>query len=357
MLKEMHEQPDRIRDLIAARFDLVHGRVRLDELSISATDLAQIDRVDFVACGTALIAAQYGARVVEAMAGVPARAVAASEYDAKPDLLGRRVLVVALTQSGETADTLEALAIAQAGNARTVGVVNVRSSRVGRTVEGFVDIHAGPEYSVASTKAYTGMLLSVLALALRLAEARGRAADRLTALAPALHALPSAMERALASADAVREVAREVHRAEHMLYLGRGPDHATALEGALKMKELSYIHAEGYAAGEMKHGPIALVSWDVPTVAVIGSGTHRLRMLASVREVRARDGLVVAVANEDDAEAKKVANAVLSVPATDPWLGPILNVLPLQRLAYEVAHRRGCDIDQPRNLAKSVTVQ
>jgi glucosamine--fructose-6-phosphate aminotransferase (isomerizing) len=174
---------------------------------------------------------------------------------------------------------------------------------------------------------------------------------------PGLRALPDAMQRALASVDPVREAAREVHRAEHMLYLGRGPDHATAIEGALKMKEISYIHAEGYAAGEMKHGPIALVSWDVPTVAVIGSGEHRTKMLANVREVKARDGLVVSVAAEGDADAAKVSDLRLPVPAVEPWLGPLVHVLPLQLLAYEVAKRRGCDIDQPRNLAKSVTVQ
>ena len=174
---------------------------------------------------------------------------------------------------------------------------------------------------------------------------------------PALAGLPDAVERALASLPAVREVAREVHRAQNMLYLGRGPDHATALEGALKMKEISYIHAEGYAAGEMKHGPIALVSWDVPTIAVIGQGETRARMLSSVREVKARDGLVIGIASEGDAEAPKVVDSVITVPAVNAWLAPLVHVVPLQLLAYEVAKRRGCDIDQPRNLAKSVTVQ
>jgi glucosamine--fructose-6-phosphate aminotransferase (isomerizing) len=356
MLKEIHEQPDRARDLVAARLDPDRGRVRLDELGISDADLARLVRVDLLGCGTASYAATYGARAIEALAGVPARAVVASEYDPPDEVLGRDVLALAVTQSGETADTLAALEVATRGRARTVGVVNVRQSRTARAVEGLVDIHAGPEVSVASTKVYTGMLLSLLLVALKIAEARGRG-DVARALLPGLRALPDAMERALASAAPVREVAREVHRAEHMLYLGRGPDHPTALEGALKMKEISYVHAEGYAAGEMKHGPIALVSWDVPTVAVLGVGEHRARMLGSVREVKARDGLVIAVAAEDDADARKVSDHVLPVPATDPWLGPLVNVLPLQLLAYEVAKRRGCDIDQPRNLAKSVTVQ
>ncbi len=357
MLKEIHEQPERLHGLVAARFDPVHGRTRLDELSISDADLAGIERVDLVACGTASIAALYGARAIEAFAGVPARMVPASEYDPSPAVLGRRVLVVAVSQSGETADMLGALDVATKGGARTVGVLNVRASPIARAVEGLVDLHAGREVSVASTKAYTAMLLSLLALAMRIAEARRRGPSPVERMLPALRALPGLVERTLGVADAVREVAREIHRAEHMLYLGRGPDHATALEGALKMKEISYIHAEGYAAGEMKHGPIALISAEVPTVAVLGYGEHRTRMLGSVREVKARDGLVVGIATEGDADAAKVVDRVLRVPATDPWLAPILHVVPLQLLAYEVAKRRGCDIDQPRNLAKSVTVQ
>ena len=306
---------------------------------------------------TASIAALYGARAIEAFAGVPARMVPASEYDAGAAVLGRNVLVVAVSQSGETADVLGALDVAARGGARTIGVLNVRASRIARSVEGLVDLHAGPDVSVASTKAYTAMLLSLLALAFKLAEARRRGPSPVERLLPALRALPGLVERTLADGAAVREIAREVHRAEHMLYLGRGPDHATALEGALKMKELSYIHAEGYAAGEMKHGPIALISSEVPTVAIVGYGEHRTRMLGSVREVKARDGLVVAIAAADDGDAAKVADRVLRVPTTDPWLAPLLHAVPLQLLAYEVAKRRGCDIDQPRNLAKSVTVQ
>jgi glucosamine--fructose-6-phosphate aminotransferase (isomerizing) len=299
----------------------------------------------------------YAARAFEALAGVAARMVPASEFEARPELLGPTRLVVAVSQSGETADTHAAVEAAGRAGARTVGVLNVRASRIARSVGGFVDIHAGPEICVASTKVYTGMLLSLLLLALRVAEARGRGRDVLDRMRPALHDLPDAVRRAIGGAEHVREVAREVHRAQNRLYIGRGPDHATAVEGAMKMKEISYIHAEGYAAGELKHGPIALVSWDVPTIAVLGQGEHRTRMLASVREVKARDGLVIAVAQEGDADAAKVADLILPVPAIDPWLAPIVNVVPLQLLAYEVARRRGCDIDQPRNLAKSVTVQ
>lgn len=357
MLKEIHEQPDRLADLVAARIDPVRGRVRIDELALSDAELAAVERVDLVGCGTASFAALYGARAFEALAGVPARAVVGSEFEASAELLGPRRLVVAVSQSGETADTHAAVEAARSCGARTVGVLNVPNSRIARSVDGFVGIHAGPEIGVASTKVYTGMLLSLLLLALRVAEARGRGRGVLDALRPALDGLPGAMARAVSGADAVKEVAREVHRAHSMLYIGRGADHATALEGAMKMKEISYIHAEGYAAGELKHGPIALVSWDVPTVAVLGQGEARTKMLASVREVRARDGLVFAVAAEGDTDAPKVADQVLRVPATHPWLAPLLHVVPLQLLAYDVARRRGCDVDQPRNLAKSVTVQ
>jgi glutamine---fructose-6-phosphate transaminase (isomerizing) len=357
MLKEIHEQPERLADAVSARVDAVHRRVRLDELSLSDADLAAVEYVDVIGCGTASYAAMYGARAIESIAGVPARMVPASEYEAAAASLGRRRLVVALSQSGETADTHAAVEAAARAGARTIGVLNARGSRIAKSVEGFVDIHAGKEVSVASTKVYTGMLLSMLLVAVRLAEARGRGDGVLARLLPDLLRLPDAVREALAGVDAVREVAREVHRAQSMLYLGRGPDHATAVEGAMKMKETSYVHAEGYAAGEMKHGPIALVSWDVPTVAVLGHGEHRTRMLATVREVKARDGLVIAVAANGDADARKVADLVLPVPALDPWLAPIVHVVPLQLLAYEVAKRRGCDVDQPRNLAKSVTVQ
>jgi glucosamine--fructose-6-phosphate aminotransferase (isomerizing) len=219
-----------------------------------------------------------------------------------------------------------------------------------------VDIHAGPEVGVASTKAYTGMLGALLLVALRAAVARGRP-EPLRAIGPALRDVPGLVRAALRTSERVQEVSREIHRAGNMLFLGRGADAATALEGALKMKEISYIHAEGYPAGEMKHGPIALVSWEMPTVAIATPGPWRDRMLANVREVKARDGMVILLAGEGDADAERVADEVIRVPVTDPWLAPIVNIVPLQLLAYETAKRRGCDIDQPRNLAKTVTVQ
>lgn len=357
MKKEIHEQPERLYELLAGRVDMLHGALRPDEVRLTDTQWRAITRVDFVACGTAHYASLYGAYALEGLAAIPCRAIVAAEYEARSPVLGPDVLVVAVTQSGETADTKGALALAQQRGARTLAVLNVRDSAIGRSAQGVVDIHAGPEISVASTKVYTGMLGALLLLALRAAQARGRGAEPLAALVPWFRRLPDLMRETIGRGEAVRDVAREIHRAENMLYLGRGPDAATALEGALKMKELSYIHAEGYPAGEMKHGPIALVSWDVPTVAIATPGPWRDRMLGNVREVKARDGLVILVAADGDGDAEKVADLVLRVPEVHPWLAPLVNVLPLQLLAYETAKRRGCDIDQPRNLAKTVTVQ
>ena len=290
MLKEIHEQPERLYELLAGRVDMLHGTLRSDETRLSDADWRAVTRIDLVASGTAHIASLYGAYALEGLAGIPCRALVAAEYEARSPVLGPDVLVIAVTQSGETSDTKGALEVAVKAGAKTLAVLNVRDSAIGRRAGGLVDIHAGPEISVASTKVYTGMLGALLLLALRAAHARGRGSRALGELMPSLQRLPERMRETISRADAVRDVAREIHRAENMLYLGRGPDAATALEGALKMKELSYIHAEGYPAGEMKHGPIALVSWDVPTVAIATPGPWRDRMLGNVREVKARDG-------------------------------------------------------------------
>jgi glucosamine--fructose-6-phosphate aminotransferase (isomerizing) len=357
MLKEIHEQPDRLYEVFASRLDPRTGAVRLDEVGLSDEAWRSLSRVDLVACGTAHYASLYGAYALEGIARLPARAILASEYEARAPVLDRSVLVVAVSQSGETADTRAALETARRAGARTLGVLNARESAIGRAVEGLVDIHAGPEVGVASTKAYTAMLASLLLLALRAADARRPAGGAARPSPDEVRRVPELVRRALATADPVREAAREIHGASNALFLGRGPDSATALEGALKLKEISYLHAEGYPAGEMKHGPIALVSADLPVVAVATPGPWRERMLANVREVTAREGRVTLVAAEDDAEAARLVHRVLPVPRTDPWLAPIVNVVPLQLLAYETAKRRGCDIDQPRNLAKTVTVQ
>ncbi len=357
MLKEIHEQPERLYELFAGRVDAARGSVRLDEVRLTSAEWRAVTRIDLVASGTAHYASLYGAYVLEALAGIPCRAIAAAEYEARSPVLGPDVLVVAVSQSGETADTKGALELAQKRKARTLAVLNVRDSAIGRMTENLVDIHAGPEISVASTKVYTGMAGALLLLALRAAQERGGGAEHLSALAPWLARLPDLVREAVGRFEAVRTVARRLDGTRNMLFLGRGPDAVTALEGALKMKELSYVHAEGYPAGEMKHGPIALVDHDLVTVAVATPGPWRERMLANVREVRAREGPVILLAADGDVEAAKVADLVLRVPETHHWLAPLVNIVPLQLLAYEAARRRGCDIDQPRNLAKTVTVQ
>jgi glucosamine--fructose-6-phosphate aminotransferase (isomerizing) len=357
MLKEIHEQPDRLYELLAGRVDAERHAVRLDEIPLGEDDWRSFQRVDLVGCGTAYHACLYGAHMLESIAGMPARAIMAHEYDAREPRLGPDVLVVTLSQSGETMDAKVATGHAIAGGARTLGVLNVRESVIGRMVDGVLDMHAGPEICVASTKAYTAMLASLLLLALRAAVARASNGLDLGPLAADLRRLPDLVRQTIADTDAIVEVSRRLQEVEHMLYLGRGVDTCTALEGALKMKEISYIHAEGYPAGEMKHGPIALITPEVPTVAIATRGPSRDRMLGNVREVRARDGHVVLVATQGDEDAPKVADHVLRVPPIHPLLGPILNTIPLQLLAYETAKRRGCDIDQPRNLAKTVTVQ
>ncbi|MDJ0973631.1 MAG: glutamine--fructose-6-phosphate transaminase (isomerizing) [Planctomycetota bacterium] len=357
MLKEIHEQPERLYELITARMDLQHDHVRLDDLGLDDDAWRSIERVDLIGCGTAHYACFYGAYVLEALAGIPTRALQAHEYDARLPVIDDKTLVIAVSQSGETADTKVAVDLAVSQGARTIGVLNVRESFIGRAVDGVLDIHAGREVGVASTKAYTSMLTALLLLTLRAAEARGRGDEIVGRLGRAMRGIPQAIRQVMLSSELIGEVAREIHRANNMLFLGRGADATTALEGALKMKEISYIHAEGYAAGEMKHGPIALVSWEVPTVAIATAGPWRDRMIGNMREIRAREGLVIAVAADDDDDAPKVADFVLPVPTVDPWIAPIVNVVPLQLLAYETAKRRGCDIDQPRNLAKTVTVQ
>jgi len=357
MLKEIHEQPERIYEFLAARIDAERGVVRVDDVGVTDEAWRAFDRVDLVGCGTAFHACMYGAYLFEGVAGLPARAIMAHEYEARAPRLDEKVLVIAVSQSGETMDTKLAVTTALEGGAHTLAVLNVQASAIGRLVHGVLDMRAGPEVGVASTKAYTSMLCALLLLALRASVARGASPGLVRELGPELSALPDAIRTALGGFDDAAAVARDIRRASDMLYLGRGYDACSALEGALKMKEISYIHAEGYPAGEMKHGPIALVSREMPTVAIATQGPWRERMLVNVREVRARDGEIILVATAGDPDAAKLADFVLSVPAVHPLLGPIINAIPLQILAYETARRRGCDIDQPRNLAKTVTVQ
>jgi glucosamine--fructose-6-phosphate aminotransferase (isomerizing) len=359
MLKETFEQPDVVEQTIIDRITAAGDDVRLPELLITDAELAALDRVSFVACGTSWHAALAGKYFIEALARVPVEVDVASEFRYRDQVIDSQTLAVAISQSGETADTLAALREAKRRHARAAAICNVVGSSLAREADdGVVYTRAGLEIGVASTKAFTTQLAAVLLLAVKIGLVRGTLSrERAAAVLAALRATPALLRRALEHAPEVRAVAERVAGSEHALYLGRGVHMPLALEGALKLKEVSYIHAAGYPAGEMKHGPIALIRPGLPVVAVATSSPTVEKVWANVEEIKARDGLAIAVADEEDAEADRRAEAVLRVPAADYWVQPIVAAVPLQLLAYYVGTLRGCDVDQPRNLAKSVTVE
>ncbi len=359
MLKEIHEQPDAIRNTVAAYLDATRTGVALEEIGLGRERLGRVRRVHLLACGTSWHACQVGKFLIERLARLPVEVDYGSEYRYRDPIVGEEVLAVGVTQSGETADTLAAMELAGRRGAALATVCNVRGSSAWRLAEARMLTQAGPEIGVASTKAFTTQLVALLLLALALRHSRAAAGREEEArLVGALQRLPLAVEEALASAGPAVEAALPlVAEASDALYLGRGILYPIALEGALKLKEISYIHAEGYPAGEMKHGPIALVTEGFPVVALATEGPVRDKVLGNLMEVRARGAAVVAVAEEDATEVAAVADAVLPVPRVDPVLAPVVAVVPLQLLAYRVAVELGHDVDQPRNLAKSVTVE
>jgi glucosamine--fructose-6-phosphate aminotransferase (isomerizing) len=358
MLKEIYEQPRAVTDTFRGRISPETGDCFLPDLNLTDDELRGFGRVVLVACGTSYHAGLVGRQLIERLAGLPAEVDIGSEFRYRDPIVGPDTLVVALSQSGETADTLGAAKAAKLRGAPVVAISNVVGSALAREAHGVVYTHAGPEIGVASTKTFTATLTALYLLALHLGRVRGRvpAAEGRARLQDLLEA-PRLIEAALAQEEAVADLARRLFQYRDFLYLGRGLHFPIALEGALKLKELSYIHAEGYPGGEMKHGPIALIDEAMPVVALVpADGTYE-RMLANVEEVRARDGLLVVVAHEgDDAIAAK-ATHVVRVPRAAELLNPLVMTVPLQLLAYHVAVRRGCDVDQPRNLAKSVTVE
>jgi glucosamine--fructose-6-phosphate aminotransferase (isomerizing) len=362
MLKEIHEQPRAVRDTLLGRIGLEQGAVHLEELGPAAAGLREAQRVVLLACGTSWHAALVGKFLLEQLAGVPTEVDYGSEFRYRTPLIGPGTLAVAISQSGETADTLAAFREAKRRGALPVGICNVQGSMLTREAAGTLLTHAGPEIGVASTKAFTAQLVALSLLALHLGRLRGTlSAEDGRAHLGNLARIPSLMEQALAGEGAVENLSRSLGSAQDFLYLGRGVHYPIALEGALKLKEISYIHAEGYPAGEMKHGPIALIDESLPVVALCPKGRVYDKMLSNVQEVKARGGRVVAVAFAGDEELRRVLeperDSVLEVPACDELWSPMLMVLPLQLLAYHVAVRAGRDVDQPRNLAKSVTVE
>ncbi len=357
MLKEIFEQPDAIRNTVQSYLSSDRGAVHLEGSGFRAQDLATVRRIHLAACGTSWHAALVGKFLIESLAGIAAEVDYASEYRYRAPLLADDVLVVGVSQSGETADTLSAMELARDRGARLGTICNVRGSSSWRLAAARMLTQAGPEIGVASTKAFTTQLVALLLLALALRRARGLADSTDSELVAELQRLPLAVEQTLRAERRVYQRGTEILTAPSSLYLGRGILYPIALEGALKLKELSYLHAEGYPAGEMKHGPIALVEDRFPVVAVALDTPTRGKLLGNLMEVKARGAVVVAVAERDAEEVKDVADLVLPVPRVHPLLQPVVAVLPLQLLAYNVAVERGLDVDQPRNLAKSVTVE
>jgi glutamine---fructose-6-phosphate transaminase (isomerizing) len=356
MLKEIHEQPRAVTDTLRGRLDLKNATTILDEVSLEPKE---IRKIYLVACGTSFHAALVGKFLIEGLARLPVEVDLASEFRYRDPLVGAGDLLVAISQSGETADTLAALKEARARGARVVAISNVVDSSIPRAAHGAFYTHAGPEIGVASTKAFTTQLISLILMAIHLARKTGAlSAEAGSKLLEELMLLPGKMKEVVDQGAQARVLARRYGlAAKGFLFLGRGNQYPIALEGALKLKEISYIHAEGYASGEMKHGPIALIDASLPVVVLAPHGPIYDKTISNLSEVRAREGKVIVVASRGDQEIGEHADDVVFVPETVPELAPVLTVVPLQLLAYHVADLKGTDVDQPRNLAKSVTVE
>jgi len=365
MLKEIFEQPRAVRDTMLGRVGQETGRIFLDEMDISPAEFARFRQVKIIACGTSWHAALAGKFIIEKLARIPVEVDYGSEFRYRDPIVNENTLTVVISQSGETADTLAAQREAKQKGSRTLAICNVVGSMITREASGTIYTHAGPEIGVASTKAFTCQLTALFVLAMYLGQARQSLDETAShCLMQELLRIPGKLEAVLAHDDVYEALGRELHRATDFLFLGRGVHFPIALEGALKLKEISYIHAEGYPAGEMKHGPNALIDENLPVVVLATcdptseeSRTIYEKTLSNIQEVKAREGKVVAVVSQGDEHVHKVADHVIEIPASSDLLSPILEIVPLQLLAYHIAVRRGCDVDQPRNLAKSVTVE
>jgi glucosamine--fructose-6-phosphate aminotransferase (isomerizing) len=357
MLKEIFEQPTSVRNSMRGRLDVKEGLARLHGLNLADEELREVQRLIILGCGTSWHAGLVGEYLIEEHARVPVEVEYASEFRYRNPVVGEGTSVLVISQSGETADTLAAMREAQRRGSRALGIVNVVGSTIARESDGGVYIHAGPEIGVASTKAFTGQVAVLTLLTLALGRLREMSAEAGIQLARELDAIPGKMERILERSDAIRAIAESYCHHNNFLYLGRGYQFPVALEGALKLKEISYIHAEGYPAAEMKHGPIALIDEHMPVVFLSTRDSAYDKVMSNIMEVRARKGAIVAVATDGDTEIAHHADHVIYVPQTLSMLQPLLTVIPLQLLAYHIAVLRGCDVDQPRNLAKSVTVE
>jgi len=358
MEKEIHEQVRSLTDTIAGRVDFENGRILLPDLNLDEKSARKIEKIFIIACGTAGYAGMVGKTLIERIAKVPVEFDIASEFRYRDPLVNKNSVVLAISQSGETADTLAAMAEGKKRGATLWSIINVIGSQAMRLADGYISMQSGPEIGVASTKAYTAPLVDLYMLAVLLADLRGvLSEDDRHALVAELRHVPDWASACLEREDEVKVVAEALKDINHCLYLGRGINTATAYEGALKLKEISYIHAEGYPAGEMKHGPIALIDPEMPVIAIAPHDPWYEKMLSQIEQAKARQGKVIAIATEGDVLIPAMVDHVLWVPET-PWmLSPVVTVIPLQMLAYHIACLRGLDVDQPRNLAKSVTVE
>jgi glucosamine--fructose-6-phosphate aminotransferase (isomerizing) len=357
MLKEIFEQPDTVRNTMRGHLLEEEGTARMSGLNLTDEDIKQINRIVITACGTSWHSGLIGEYMLEEFARIPVEVEYASEFRYRNPVVDERTLVIGISQSGETADTLAAIREAKRRGARTIGLVNVVGSTIAREVDGGIYLHAGPEVGVASTKAFTSQVIALALITLRFGRLRNLSILQGRQIIQGLKALPGQIQQILARAHEVEALAERYWRTNNALYLGRGVNFPVALEGALKLKEISYIHAEGYPAAEMKHGPIALIDENMPVVFIAPRDAVHGKIVSNIEEVRARGGQVIAIKNDGDDQISRLASAYFTIPETLDMLTPILTIIPLQLFSYYVAVRRGCNVDQPRNLAKSVTVE
>ena len=359
MLKEIHEQPEAVNKTILGRVSALRDRVILGDLGVTPDEIRKLKKIFIISCGTAFYASSIGRYLLEHYSSVAVEVDFSSEFRYRNPKLSKNTLVMTVTQSGETADTIASLRMAKEKGCKVISVVNVVGSTIDRESDGVIYTHAGPEIGVASTKAYTAQLTALFLFTLWLGRLRGEIDDAVFGgLLDELERIPSKIERVLEDEEEhVRAIASKYYRTTNAFFLGRGFNYPNAMEGALKLKEISYLHAEGYAAGEMKHGPIALIDDKFPVVCICTRADKYEKMLSNIKEVQARKGRIIAIATEGDEIMKDIAEDMIYVPETAEPLSPIVNVVPLQLFAYYIALERGCDIDKPRNLAKSVTVE
>lgn len=358
MLKEIYEQPRSIRDCLRGRIYPQEGKVQLGGVKEYVEKLKNVDRIIIIACGTSWHAGLVGEYLIEEYARVPVEVEYASEFRYRNPIISERDLVIAISQSGETADTMAAIELAKEKGATIFGICNVVGASIPRTTHAGVYTHAGPEIGVASTKAFTAQVTVLTLLAFYIAQQRGTITQsKLIEYLTELDEIPSLVERALKANDKIIKIAQTFVNSQNCLFLGRGSSFPVALEGALKLKEISYIHAEGYPAAEMKHGPIALIDENMPVVFIATKNSSYEKVISNIQEVKARKGRVIAIVSEGDVDVKEMADYVIEIPQTHEAFVPLLATIPLQLLAYHIAVMRGCNVDQPRNLAKSVTVE